>query len=275
MTPREPRDRGLLSLIRAMRDDPRLCADDIALVAVLATYADERGECYPKQATLAAALGRSRSRVNERLAVLASPGVAVVEKTRRRGEGGIDRPCVYRLPALDRTLSSPATCPAPAAVARDDTEPVRDSESSLPSARGAGAGESGDAMGQGGEAEHEAVATSATDEEVAPWRPSAADLAWAASRRPDLTPDDLALLAEKLLVHHAGKPAAELSVIFRRWTLTERPARHARHDAVRSAVRPDPRIRPMRRPSVPRVDRPGPGPANRDRALAALALLAG
>ncbi|KAA0679760.1 helix-turn-helix domain-containing protein [Roseomonas genomospecies 6] len=90
---------------------PAIDADGLAVLAALATYANARGECWPSQATLAAALKRSRSTVNRILGHLAESGV--IEMEARRSASGGRLSCLYRLRLV------PGEGPIPAAGAEE------------------------------------------------------------------------------------------------------------------------------------------------------------
>ncbi len=105
-------------------DHPNLDADGLAVLAALATYADDEGTCWPSQSTLAAKLKRSRPTINRILQRLDEIGL--VEIVHRRGSNGARLSCLYRLrfvaadeaavtsavPAIDRD-DSPANAPCP------------------------------------------------------------------------------------------------------------------------------------------------------------------
>ena len=75
--------------------NPDTDADRVAVLAALATYADEAGFCEPSQATLARRLGRSRPWVNRVVAALAATGL-LRKETRSRSNGGMTS-CRYQL----------------------------------------------------------------------------------------------------------------------------------------------------------------------------------
>ncbi|WP_207461550.1 helix-turn-helix domain-containing protein [Azospirillum sp. SYSU D00513] len=76
-------------------DHPELDADGLAVLAALATYADDQGVCWPSQATLAAKLKRSRPTVNRILGRLGEMGLVAIE--RRSAKDGARLSCRYRL----------------------------------------------------------------------------------------------------------------------------------------------------------------------------------
>lgn len=76
-------------------DHPDLDADGFAILAALATFADEQGICWPSQSTLAAKLKRSRPTINRILQRLEDIGLVRIEH--RRGRDGSRLSCLYRL----------------------------------------------------------------------------------------------------------------------------------------------------------------------------------
>lgn len=76
-------------------DHPDLDADGFAVLAALATFADEQGICWPSQSTLATKLKRSRPTINRILQRLDEIGLVTIEH--RRGRDGARLSCLYRL----------------------------------------------------------------------------------------------------------------------------------------------------------------------------------
>lgn len=75
--------------------DPRVKANEIAVLLVLASYADADGYCWPSQDTIARIIGKSRSTVIAIINRLVEIGL--VERRRRiRRDGGLAS-CLYRL----------------------------------------------------------------------------------------------------------------------------------------------------------------------------------
>jgi len=74
---------------------PGTDADRVAVLAALATYADEAGFCEPSQATLARRLGRSRPWANRVVADLVTAGL-LRKEARSRSNGGTTS-CRYQL----------------------------------------------------------------------------------------------------------------------------------------------------------------------------------
>ncbi|TWA70245.1 helix-turn-helix protein [Azospirillum brasilense] len=157
-------------------DHPDLEADGFAVLAALATYADEQGVCWPSQSTLAAKLKRSRPTINRILQRLDDMGLVSIEH--RRGRDGSRLSCLYRLrverdgetdagavtrpvPELDRGDSeTDAPCP-PASQEQLHSEQIPDS------------------LASGGRGPVHGVPA---HEVPGDWVPTAADLAWARSR---------------------------------------------------------------------------------------------
>jgi hypothetical protein len=89
-----------IGFMRAVwRDHSDLDANMIDVLAVMATYADQDGTCWPAQGTLATKLKRSRPWVNAVLAKLESLGI--LTKERRHHRNGGERSCRYRLARHD------------------------------------------------------------------------------------------------------------------------------------------------------------------------------
>ena len=202
-------------------DHPDVDAGAFAVLAALATYADSGGLCWPHPKTIAEKLKRSRPWVLAVLNRLVDAGL--IERRPRRSYA---RSGAWEFILVDFTSSvSPtpqdATCqPADSFCQQADTEQVQQipessldgSESQSPQEDGEGQGETVDAA----------------------WVPTAADMAFAAVRRPDLNPTDLSLMTKKLLAHHSGCRLPNISDVWRRWLLTERTSHDRRdHDARR------------------------------------------
>lgn len=84
---------GLLPAAWVMRDD--LGLDEIGVLACLSIYADRDGWCFPKQATLAQHLKRSRPWVIKVLNRLVEHGL--IERFHQFSATGAQLPCRYRL----------------------------------------------------------------------------------------------------------------------------------------------------------------------------------
>ena len=165
-------------------EHPDLDADGFAVLAALATFADENGLCWPSQSTLAGKLKRSRPTINRILQGLSDIGLVTIEH--RRGRDGARLSCLYRLrfirdgnataevaadfvakparPSRPKTSvhdlnrdDSPADAPCPAS-----SQEQLDSE------------QNPDSLASGG---HEPARNVPAD-----WMPGAEDLAWASGR---------------------------------------------------------------------------------------------
>lgn len=239
----ECRSRQRIGLVPARYlDHPDLGAADLAVLFVLCAHADRHGLCWPSQSTIAAKSKLDRSTVNRILAKLVN--LALIAKGRHPNPR--IRTCTYRLAgheALFRIFSDnldngPETAgPLPsedlsaeAAVVQRDTEHLEQHTSppERAGARGAGNSGTGQTVGSG---------TAVLDED---WTPDPSDLVFARDHRSDLTPEDIALVARKFILHHGGRPLTDPSSLFRRWLLTERKT-HACPDASRDPRHPAPR----------------------------------
>ena len=157
-------------------DHPDLDADGFAVLAALATFANENGVCWPSQSTLAAKLKRSRPTINRILQRLHDMGLVTIEH--RRGRDGSRLSCLYRL----RVAQCEETFPQ----AAGDQAPLRpvptsDRDDSLtnvpcpaPSHEHHHPEQNPDSLASGGRGP--------VCEVPADWMPNADDLAWAGNR---------------------------------------------------------------------------------------------
>lgn len=106
-------------------DRPDLDADGFAVLAALATYADEAGVCWPSQATLAAKLKRSRPTVNRILGRLEAAGLVVIEHRSSANGGRLS--CRYRL----RLSEDGGDVPTPAQARQTAVTSVNTADSAL------------------------------------------------------------------------------------------------------------------------------------------------
>lgn len=159
-------------------DHPDLDADGLAVLAALATYADENGLCWPSQSTLAAKLKRSRPTVNRILRRLDEIGLVTVGH--RRGRDGARLSCLYRLRFEPET-----TEPAHGVGARDRDDSASDAPCPAASQEQLQSEQNPDSPASGGRATAHAVPDG--------WMPGADDLRWARDRFGDV---DLARHAE-------------------------------------------------------------------------------
>ncbi|HEY0835932.1 MAG TPA: helix-turn-helix domain-containing protein [Azospirillum sp.] len=100
-------------------DHPELDADGLAVLAALATFADEQGVCWPSQSTLAAKLKRSRPTINRILQRLDDMGLVAIEHRRARDGGRLS--CLYRLRFVREDAAEPAGRTAEKPTDRDDS----------------------------------------------------------------------------------------------------------------------------------------------------------
>ncbi|MFC5357793.1 helix-turn-helix domain-containing protein [Azospirillum himalayense] len=152
-------------------DHPDLEADGFAVLAALATYADEQGVCWPSQSTLAAKLKRSRPTINRILQRLDDMGLVSIEH--RRGRDGSRLSCLYRL-RVERdgeTVAEAATRPVQN-LDRDDSEANAPCQPA--SQKHLHSEQIPDSLASGGRGPAHDV--------PADWVPTADDLAWARSR---------------------------------------------------------------------------------------------
>ena len=152
-------------------DHPNLDADGFAVLAALATFADESGVCWPSQSTLAAKLKRSRPTINRILQRLDDIGLVSIEH--RRGRDGSRLSCLYRL-RVDRSeevVTQVAVRPVPA---RDRDDSPTNAPCPAPSQEHLHSEQIPDSPASG---ERVPVRDVPAD-----WMPTADDLTWARSR---------------------------------------------------------------------------------------------
>jgi hypothetical protein len=200
-------------------------ADEIAVLAILSTYADRIGWCGVGQTTLGQRLKRSRSWTNKVLQRLDNTGVIRIEQLRDRGRivG-----CRYLIldhagicndhAARANESSDPVSDPVANHVAERHTESPQDHQESL-SLRVNAAGE-GQVSGEGRSV---GETTAVLPLLPADWLPSADDLAYAARHRPDLD-GRLPVITQKFIhaTRSRGQHFADISAAWRCWVLRER-----------------------------------------------------
>ncbi|PWC74112.1 helix-turn-helix domain-containing protein [Azospirillum sp. TSH64] len=157
-------------------DHPDLDADGFAILAALATFADEEGVCWPSQSTLAAKLKRSRPTINRILQRLDDIGLVRIEH--RRGRDGSRLSCLYRLRVERDGVRAAEEVPRPAASGSVHAEDRDDSVVNAPcppaSQKHLHSEQIPDSLATGGRGQLSDV--------PADWMPTADDLAWAGSR---------------------------------------------------------------------------------------------
>jgi DNA-binding MarR family transcriptional regulator len=220
-------------------DHPELGALELVVLLVLCAHANRLGVCWPSQTTIAAKTKLDRSTVNRALGKLV--GLGLIEKGRHLNPK--IRACTYRLighemlmedflNSIDRTAEeTPAEATIEMSniklpkmtVAVGHTEHFEHSkQDSLPPERAsAPEGERVfDGYGKGKD--------SITPIDEA-WVPNLADMTFAQTHRADLTAQEVALVAQKFLLHYRSRRITDPSALFRRWLLTERKS-HDRTD---------------------------------------------
>ncbi|WP_434620595.1 helix-turn-helix domain-containing protein [Azospirillum sp. B2RO_4] len=174
-------------------DHPVLDADGFAVLAALATFADEDGLCWPSQSTLAAKLKRSRPTINRIIQGLSDLGLVGIEH--RRGRDGARLSCLYRLrftppdaelPNAESQDATAATRPVPAADRPVPTDDRDDSATNTPcppaSQEQVHSKQIPDSHASGEPTDTRERAQQVPED----WMPTAADLAWAKARHADI-----------------------------------------------------------------------------------------
>lgn len=162
-------------------DHPGLDADGFAVLAALATFADEDGLCWPSQSTLAAKLKRSRPTINRIIQGLSDLGLVGVEH--RRGRDGARLSCLYRLrfTPSDETPAAVADAGRPVPAADRD-----DSAMHIPcppaSQEQVHSKQIPDSHASGGRTDARAPLREVPED----WMPTADDLAWAKARHAEI-----------------------------------------------------------------------------------------
>jgi hypothetical protein len=262
---------GLVSA--AWMDNPEVGADEIAVLAVLSTYVGRDGTCWHSQSTLAGRLKRSRPWVISVLNELERLGL--VRRERRHAKGGAMRSCLYEIVGHGDTLAAMRpdtgdTVPAPA-LAPDKVEVCQPADTGVKPADREHLKSINTRLSQRGRQEPVKAAgrhlRCGFPKTLPPldWKPSAADLAFAAEHVPHLDP--LRFAARYVSCCHAhGYRYHNHSAAYRTWLLNawEKPnADRTRHDN----CHPTHVVHPVRSRAA--------HPANGDTARAALALLTG
>ena len=164
-------------------DHPGLDADGFAVLAALATFADEDGLCWPSQSTLAAKLKRSRPTINRIIQGLSDIGLVGVEH--RRGRDGARLSCLYRLRfiPLDDAVDADGDSDRESVSARPVRPADRDDSgmhSPCPPAsqEQVHSKQIPDSLASGGHGQAQTVPED--------WMPTADDLAWAKARHAEI-----------------------------------------------------------------------------------------
>lgn len=169
-------------------DHPGLDADGFAVLAALATFADDGGLCWPSQSTLAAKLKRSRPTINRIIQGLSDLGLVGVEH--RRGRDGARLSCLYRLRFTPTDAESPDLAAATRPVsAADSPVPMADRDDSAINTPCPPASQEQVHSKQIPDS-HASGEPTDTRERARPvpedWMPTAGDLAWAKARHADI-----------------------------------------------------------------------------------------
>jgi hypothetical protein len=237
---------------------PELGADEIAVLAILSTYADRQGWCGVGQQTLANRLLRSRSWVNRVIQRLAALKVITIEHL--RGERGRIAGCRYQLAGhadacgprtRNEEVGSGASCGHVAdCVAGAHTESPLNHPDSLSQ-------EMRESSPEEDRSEEGRVVRQSVP---ADWTPTVADVAYAVEKRPDLRAGLLAVTEKFIASAHArDQRYADISAAWRLWVLRERKTASHDHHAAKH--------RPLRSAEYDDISL---GDRNRDKASACL-----
>lgn len=208
-------------------DHPDLDADGFAILAALATFADEHGVCWPSQSTLAAKLKRSRPTINRILQRLDDIGLVRIEH--RRGRDGSRLSCLYRLRVEQDGNMTAKEAPRPAAAGDVHAENRDDSVVNAPcppaSQEHFHSKQIPDSLATDGRGQKSDV--------PADWMPNADDLAWA---RNGFGTVDLGRHVEGFVLRCQahGYRYRDISAAWRAWLIQDAVAGKA--PAVRSAA---------------------------------------
>lgn len=174
-------------------DHPGLEADGFAVLAALATFADDGGLCWPSQSTLAAKLKRSRPTVNRIIQGLSDLGLVSIEH--RRGRDGARLSCLYRLRFTPLDGNGPDAGSRDTAVDRPVPAADRDDSATHIPCQPASQEQVQFKQIQDSHASGEPVCTQAAaqphtqarpQEVPEGWMPTADDLAWARARHAEI-----------------------------------------------------------------------------------------
>ncbi|MCW2239539.1 helix-turn-helix domain-containing protein [Azospirillum canadense] len=158
-------------------EHPDLDADGFAVLAALATFADETGLCWPSQSTLAAKLKRSRPTINRILQGLSNIGLVSIEH--RRGRDGARLSCLYRLRFVpEGEGEEPAATASGLRRAADRDDSATNAPCPPPSQKQVHPKQIPDSLASCAQAP---VRTVPVD-----WMPTADDMAWARVRHTDI-----------------------------------------------------------------------------------------
>lgn len=202
-------------------DHPDVGVLELGVLTVLSIHADRTGLSWPSQTTIATKLKINRSTANSVLAKLVSLGLVA----KGQHPNPKVRVCTYQLAGHEVLLNGflgslhHAVDEVPTTVADGDTEhPEHLHQESLSLGR-ASAPEGGTGVDRDGTG-NPAGATPPSPIDDG-WAPSQDDLSFASTTRPDLTSDDVAIVARKFVGHYRGQPLPDPSSIFRCWIRKE------------------------------------------------------
>ncbi len=201
-------------------DHPEIDADGLAVLAALSTYANTRGECWPSQGTLAAALKRSRSTVNRIIGHLHANGIIEVE-ARSSSSGG-------RLSCLYRLRLEPSDGPIVKAVRKRDTDVAGADSPCVAVRQEQPESNKPDSLASSGRGDvrDDLVEGRAAKPVPADWMPSATDLTWARSQYGEI---DLARHVEGFVLRCQahGYVYRDAGAAWRAWLVQDVAARKA------------------------------------------------
>jgi hypothetical protein len=188
-------------------NNPELGADELAVLMALAQHADSNGRCWPSQSRIAGMLKRSRSWVSGVITRLVDLGL--VTRAHRCNADGGHSSCLYTIPDLARARAAAAAGQADIPAACHDT-PCRSGRQEL-NPQEQKSPSDGASVREGGEGK--GPQTVPND-----WVPTAADVAWARQRFPDL---DVLDHTERFLLscRAKGYRYSDISAAWRRWLL--------------------------------------------------------
>jgi biotin operon repressor len=264
---------------------PGLSVAAKAVYAALATYADRAGWIWVRQETIAADLERSRAWVHAAISELEGQGLILHDRQYLEGRQRASR---YRLlDGLARRAgdaADPVSEKTDAAVQPADTDHHDESKDSLWHSVGESPGEAGQGInGDPPEPCPASLHASASPDGIAPdWVPTAADVAWAKARHPNL--DVLAFTETFVLSCRAkGYRYSDPSAAWRRWLIEPKgrlpmldalsPEAASNQDPDHDDRRPNHRHRGSPRPSRP--SSAGLAERNAERAAACLERILG
>jgi hypothetical protein len=205
---------------------PDVGRDEIALLAVLCTYADQGGECWPSQERIAADLKMSRPWVIKVISKLLALGLVTTRRFKHQGRVRLS----YRLkmiPTADLAVHIPTDeeqkNPAGGECVSARTGPVSGGPGPVTDVTETDSPEHKDSTLPTGGADG-GVAVCAKVGVPNNWEPGFDDLEFAKRERPDIDPHKFTRRF-KLACRARGAEFAEFSAAWRLWLLNERVGR--------------------------------------------------